>query len=76
MNPNLEKIKESFGGGELELVIFFHKESKSKQNFFFLFVGGGGGGGGWLWGVGGGRWMDSRIGPNQFAPLTSSKLGA
>ena len=49
---------------------FFHKESKSK--IFFFFWGGGGGvvlGGGW------GGWMDSRTGPNQFAPSTSSKLG-
>ena len=28
------------------------------------------------WGVMGGRWMDGRTGPNQFAPSTSSKLGA
>ena len=28
------------------------------------------GGGGWGWGD---RWTDSRTGPNQFAPSTSSK---
>ena len=35
-------------------------------------------GAGWVGGVGGGavKWMDSRTGPNQFAPSTSSKLGA
>ena len=39
--------------------------------------GGGGGGGGGGMGYGGrGRWMDKRTGPNQFAPSTSSKLGA
>ena len=27
-------------------------------------------------GGGRGRWMDRRTGPNQFAPSTSSKLGA
>ena len=32
---------------------------------------------GWVEGDGGrGRWMDSGTGPNQFAPSTSSKLGA
>ena len=46
-------------------MIFFHKESKS--NFFF---GGGSGGGG------GDRWMDSGAVQKQFAPSTSSKLGA
>ena len=34
----------------------------------------GGGVGGWGWG--GVRWMDRRIGPNQFALSTSSKLWA
>ena len=37
-----------------------HKESKSKKKNFVC---------------GGGRWMDRRTGPNQFASLTSSKLG-
>ena len=46
-------------------MIFFHKESKSS----------GGGAVGWR-GGGGGRWMDSRTGLTQFAPSTSSKLGA
>ena len=55
---------------------FFHTESKSKI-FFFLGGGGVGGVGGWrVWGEGRGRWMDRRTGPNQFAPSTSSKLGA
>ena len=51
----------------------FHRESKS----IFFFVGGGGGGG-WRDGLGErrGRWMDRRTGPIQFAPSTSSKLGA
>ena len=52
-------------------MIFFHKESKSQKKF--------GGGEGAGWGCGGGegdRWMDSRKGPDQFAPLTFSKLGA
>ena len=48
--------------------------------FFFFFWGGGGGGelGEVSWGGvrGRGRWMDRRTGPNQFAPSTSSKLGA
>ena len=47
--------------------------SQKNPNFFFL-VGRGGGGGGRA-GVCG-RWMDSRTGPNQFAPSISSKLGA
>ena len=63
----------------------FYKESKSKRkkrgmarvSDFFLqriqilvFF--------WRGGVegGGGRWTDRRTGPNQFAPSTSSKLGA
>ena len=61
---------------------FFHKESKSKKINKNFFLGGGRGdrlgdwGGGGV-GVGwGGTWMDSRTGPNQFAPSTSSKLGA
>ena len=33
-------------------------------------------GGAGLVGGGGGRWMDRRTGPNQFAPSTSLKLGA
>ena len=48
---------------------FFHKESKSKKKMFFFFGGGGGEGAG-------GRWMDRRTGPNQFAPSAFSKLGA
>ena len=28
------------------------------------------------WGKGRGRWMNRQIGPNQFAPSTSLKLGA
>ena len=44
---------------------FFHKESKSD-----FFAGGGGGG------RGRSRWMDRQTGPKQFAPSTSSKLGA
>ena len=54
--------------------MIFYKESTSKK-IIFLEAGGGGGGGG-LEGRGGGRWMDSRTGPNQFALSTSSKLGA
>ena len=53
----------------------FDKESISKKNVCFFFWGGGGGGGGG-WGRVGGRCMDRRTGPNQFAPSTSSKLGA
>ena len=49
-------------------MIFFTKN----PNFNFFFWGGGRRGGGGL----GGRWMDIRTGPNQFAPSTSSKLGA
>ena len=58
-------------------MIFFYKESKSKKgkkntfSYFFFFGGGRGAGGG-----GRGRWMNRRTGPNQFAPSTSSKLGA
>ena len=53
----------------LEQVNFFTKNPnlKKKKNIFFL--GGGGGGGG-------GRLTDRQIGPNQFAPSTSLKLGA
>ena len=43
---------------------FFYTESKSKKDFFFFFLGGGD------------RCMDRRTGPNQFAPSTSSELGA
>ena len=53
-------------------MIFFHIESKSKIKLFFWR------GGVWR-GEGAGvgvRWMDGRTGPNQFAPSTSSKLGA
>ena len=64
------------GGRGLELVIFFHKESKSKKNFFFGGEGGGVGDGDGELGEGRGRWMDRRTGPNQFTPSTSSKLGA
>ena len=51
---------------------FFTKNPNPKNIFFsvFLFFRGGGVLGGW------GRWMDSRTGPNQFAPSTSSKLVA
>ena len=42
------------------MIFFFYK----KSDFFFL----GGGGGG--------KWMDRQTGPKQFAPSTSSKLGA
>ena len=48
-------------------VIFFYYESKFE---IFFFCGGGGGGGG------GCRWIHRQTGPNQFAPSTSSKLGA
>ena len=51
---------------------FFQTESKSKKKT----LGGGGDGGHVGKGVGGGRWMDRQTGPNQFAPSTSSKLGA
>ena len=63
------------GGRGASVSDFFHKESKStkKKKFFFFFLGGGGGGGGE--GGRGGRCMDRRTGPNQFAPSTSSKLG-
>ena len=70
-NPNLKKncVCGGEGGGG-------HKESKAKRNW------GGGGGGGKVWW---GEWgwgevyvdgLDRRTGPNQFAPSTSSKLGA
>ena len=45
---------------------YFYKESKSK-------IGGRGESGEVL---GGGRWTDRQTCPNQFAPSTSSKLGA
>ena len=48
-------------GGELELVIFFHEESKS---IFVCVCGGGGGGGGDGLGVGRDSWMSSRTGLN------------
>ena len=66
MNPNLKLIKKIGGGG------------------WGMGVGGEGGGGARVgdffykeskW-VGWGRWTDRRTGPNQFAPSTSSKLGA
>ena len=44
---------------------YFYKYSKAEKKKWG--VGGGGGGGG--------RWMDRQTGPNQFAHLTSSKLG-
>ena len=50
------------GGGGLESVNFFHKESNGGR--------GAGGRGRWI------RWMDKGTVPNQFAPSTSSKLGA
>ena len=50
----------------------FYKNSKSKEYFlsffFFFFFGGGGGRGD--------QWMNRRTGSNQYAPSTSSKLGA
>ena len=50
-------------------MIFFHKESKSKtKKQFFFFLGGGGGEGA--------GWGEAQTCPNQFAPSTSSKLGA
>ena len=60
----------------------FTKNPNLKKEFFFFFFfffgGGGGGGGGWrgAWGWGRGIWMVRQTGPNQFAPSTSSKLGA
>ena len=67
-----------FWRGELESVNFFsqttNNPNKKKKKKFFFWGGAGVGGGGV---VGGGvRWMDSPTGPNQFAPSTSSKLGA
>ena len=44
---------------------FFSNKCKSKKKKFFL-----------EGGEGRGRWVDSRTGPNQFVPSTSSKLGA
>ena len=62
------------GGGGVEEVNFFNKESKTylrkKKKIFFCVCEWGGGGGKR------GRWIDRRTGPNQFAPSTSSKLGA
>ena len=61
------------GGGARVSDFCFHKESESKKKNAFFW------GGGWDEGAGGrgrGRWMDRRTGPNQFAPSTSSKLGA
>ena len=68
-NPNLKQFFLAcvcvWGG-----VIFFTKNPNLKKK---LGEGGGEGGGG---GRGRCRWMDRRTGPNQFAPSTSSKLGA
>ena len=50
-------------------MIFLNIESKAKKKIYFFWGGGGGGGGR-------GRWTDRRTDPNQFAPSTSSKLGA
>ena len=75
INPNLNNV---FGGGwgggvaaggARILSDFFHKESKSKKKTFLF---GCGGDGGWR---GGGRWMDSRTGPNQFALQLRRSLG-
>ena len=44
---------------------FTFTESKCRKK---IFLGG-------VEGRDGGRWMDRRTGPNQFAPSTSSKLG-
>ena len=59
---------------------FFHTESKSKNLKKKYFFGGGAElGAGWVGVCGGGeggRWMDRRTGPNQFALSTFSKLGA
>ena len=53
---------------------FFTKNPNLKKRRIFFSGGGGGGGGGWVVRVGVGKgYMD---GPNQFAPSTSSKLGA
>ena len=49
-------------------MIFFTKNPYIKTKFFGVVVGG--------WGRVEGRCMDRRTGPNQFAPSTSSKLGA
>ena len=58
-------------GGGSRLTKFFSTKIPNLKKFFFFFGGGGGGRGG-----GRGRWMDRRTGPIQFAPSTSSKLGA
>ena len=54
-------------------MIFLFTQNPNLKRIFF----GGGvrGAARWCGGVGG-RWMDRRPGPNQFAPSTSSKLGA
>ena len=44
---------------------FFTKNPNLKKKIFFF----------WWWCGGGIEWMDSRTGPNQFVPFTSSKLG-
>ena len=62
-------------GGARVSGFFFTKNPNLKKKHFFLGGAGVGVGGGLGVGVGG-RWMDSRTGPNQFAPSTSSKLGA
>ena len=81
---NLKKnIFLGWGEGRARVSEFFTKNQNLKKNIFsfYLFFFGGVGGGGlgmWVWGwggSGGGRWMDSRTGPNQFAPSISSKLG-
>ena len=86
MNPNLKYIYFFFGGwgrlaeGAGVIEFFFTKNQNLKKIFFsfyiFIFVWGGGRFGGVGVGGRGGRWMDSRTGPNQFAPSISSKLGA
>ena len=48
---------------------FFTQIPNLKKKIFFFFFGGGGGGRG-------NRLMDRLTGPNQFAPSTSSKVGA
>ena len=66
---------EGGGGGKARVSDFFTKNPNLKRKFFFFWGGGGGRG---LGGVrrGRGTWMDRQTGPNQFAPSTSSKLGA
>ena len=58
------------GRGEARVSeFFFHRIQMLKKIF-------GGEGGMGVKGRDGGRWMDRRTGPNQFAPSTSSKFGA